>query len=92
MDATLKFVTHSLQEESVIAFDYTIPISPENMNNYYGVKKVTESIEKHHPNERFKFAIDEGKIESFLDQRGMKIVSHINHREIEKAFLLNENG
>ena len=62
------------------------------MNNYYGVKKVTESIEKHHPNERFKFAIDEGKIESFLDQRGMKIVSHMNHREIEKAFLLNENG
>ncbi|NNL41295.1 MAG: class I SAM-dependent methyltransferase [Desulfobacterales bacterium] len=92
VDATLTFVTHSLHEESVIAFDYTISISPENMDNYYGVKKVTESIEKHHPDERFKFTIDEGKIESFLDQRGMKIIRHMDNREIEQTFLLNENG
>jgi len=92
VDATLTFVKHCLHEESVIAFDYTISITPENMNSYYGVKKVTESIEKHHPNERFKFAIDEGNLSSFLEQRGMKIVSHMNNREIEKMFLLNENG
>ena len=37
VDATLEFVNHSSRNESVIAFDYGISISEENINNYYGV-------------------------------------------------------
>ena len=32
------------------------------------------------------------KIESFLEKRGLKIVNHLDNKEIEKTFLLNENG
>ena len=92
VDATLEFVNNSSHNESVIAFDYAISISEENINNYYGVKKFAQSWRKHRSDELFRFAIDEGKIESFLEQRGLKIVNHLDNREIEKMFLLNENG
>ena len=36
--------------------------------------------------------LDEGKIESFLEQRGLRMIKHLNNKEIEKTFLLNENG
>jgi len=92
VDAMLEFVNNSSHNESVIAFDYAISISEENINNYYGVKKFAQSWRKHRSGELFRFAIDEGKIESFLEQRGLKIVKHLDNREIEKTFLLNENG
>jgi len=44
VDATLKFVKYSLHSDSVIAFDYVISISKENMNNYYGVKKLLNQL------------------------------------------------
>jgi len=91
VDATLAFVNQSSHNESVIAFDYAISISEENINNYYGVKEFAQTWRKHRSDEFFRFAIDEGKIESFLEQRGLKMVNHLNNREIEKTCLLNEN-
>ena len=88
----MEFVNNSSHNESVIAFDYAISISEENIDNYYGVKEFAQTWMKHRSGELFKFAIDEGKIESFLEQRGLKIVNHLDNREIEKTFLLNENG
>jgi len=29
---------------------------------------------------------------TFLEQRGLKIVNHLDNEEIERTFLLNENG
>jgi len=92
VDATLEFVSHSSPNESVLAFDYAALISEENINNYYGVKEFAQTMKKHHPNEIFKFAIDETKINSFLEVRGLKMVNHMNAHEIEKSFLLDDNG
>lgn len=92
VDATLEFVYRSSNKESVIAFDYAVSISEDTINNYYGVKEFTQSWKKHHANEVFRFTIDEGKIESFLAQRDLKIINHLDNSEIEKRFLLKENG
>ncbi len=92
VDATWEFVKNSSHNESLIAFDYAISISEANINNYYGAKEFAQTWEKYHSNEPFIFTIDEGKIESFLEQRGLKIVNHLDNKEIEKKFLLNENG
>jgi methyltransferase (TIGR00027 family) len=90
VDATLEFVSHSSHRESVIAFDYTISVSVEDQN--YGVKEFYQSMKKHHANEGLLFAIDEGQTESFLEHRGMKLVDHWDNRQIEQAYLLNEDG
>ena len=92
IDATLEFIKNSSQNESLIAFDYAISVSEESINNYYGAKTFTQTWKKHRSGELFKFTIEEGKIESFLEQRGLKIVNHLDTKEIEKTFLINESG
>jgi len=92
VDATFEFVKNSSHSESVIAFDYAISISEENIDDYYGVKQFAQTWSKHRSNELFRFSIDEGKVGSFLEQCGLKIVNHLDNREIEKTYLLNENG
>lgn len=92
VDATLRFVSHSSHNESAIAFDYTISISEGNMNSYYGVKEFAQTMKEHHANEELMFSIDEGTIESFLAQRDLKMIDHLDNEEIESAFLLDDNG
>jgi len=92
VDTTLEFVSHASHHESAIAFDYTISISEENINDYYGVKEFSQKMKEHHANEALMFSIDEGETESFLEQRGLKMVDHLDNKEIEKTLLLNENG
>ena len=92
VDTTLEFVSHASHHESAIAFDYTISISEENINDYYGVKEFSQKMKEHHANEELMFSIDEGETESFLEQRGLKMVDHLDNKEIEKTFLLYENG
>lgn len=92
VDATLEFINNSSHNESIIAFDYVISITEENMKHYYGAKEFAQTWRKHRSGEPFKFAVDDGKIESFLEQRGLKLVTHLDNREIENEFLLNANG
>lgn len=92
VDATLEYISHSSHEESTIAFDYTISVSEENMDNYYGTKEFVQTMKEHHPNEELLFSIGDGEIESFLDQRDWKMVDHLNHDEIERTFLLDDDG
>ena len=92
VDATLELVRNYSHNESIIAFDYIISVPTEKLHNYYGAKELVQSMAKRHPNERGKFAIEEEKIESFLEQRGLKMVEHLNNREIENRFLTTEAG
>jgi len=92
VDATLEFINNSSHNESIIAFDYVISITEENMKHYYGAKEFAQTWRKHRSGEPFRFAVDEGKIASFLEQRGLKIVKHLDNTDIENSFLLNENG
>ena len=92
VESTLALVSLSSHHESSIAFDYTISISKDNIDNYYGVKKFTQAMNKHHANEKLIFSINESEIKSFLEQRGLKINDHMDNEEIEKSFLLDEKG
>jgi len=92
VDAILGFITHSSHSKSSIAFDYAVTISDDNSHNYYGAGEIIQIMKKPYSNESFKFTIDEDKTESFFNQRGLKIVRHLNHMQFEKLFLLRENG
>lgn len=91
VDTTLEFVSQSSHYESVIALDYAISITEENID-HYGVKEFYRTMKEHHANEDLMFAIDPGKIVSFLEQRGLKMVDHLDNEEIERTFLLNRDG
>lgn len=87
----LGFVSHSSHQESVISFDYIVSVAEENIKGY-GVKEFVESMKEHHANEGIMFAIGEGKAKLFLDQKGLKMIEHMENDEIERAFLFSENG
>jgi methyltransferase (TIGR00027 family) len=92
VDATLEFVSRSLHDENAIAFDYTISISEEYMNDFYGAREFAQTMKEHHANEELMFSVEEGKIKSFLEGRNLKMLDHLNNEEIEKKFLVDNNG
>jgi len=88
---TLDFVSQSGGEGSAIAFDYTASVTEENIHGY-GVKAFYDSMKEHHGGEGLIFAIDDGEIGNYLAQRGLTLVEHLDNEEIERAFLVGEDG
>ena len=92
VDATLNFVSSSSHPDSIIAFDYTLSLSEENLANYYGAKEFAQTMREHHAAEELTFSIQEGEIESFLEARNLKMIDHLEVEEIEKKFLTTDHG
>ena len=92
VDSTLSFISRSSHSESIIAFDYTVSLSEENLSDFYGAKEFAQTMEEHHAAEELTFSIPEGEIESFLEGRNLKMLDHLDNEEIEKKFLTMDNG
>ena len=91
VDKTLGFASRS-HRESMIAFDYTISVTEENMDDYFGAKELMESMKEHHENEALLFSVKPGEIESLLAERNLRMIAHMDHQAIEQKYLLDENG
>jgi len=92
VDRTFEFIGHDAHPESTIAFDYTVPVSGENIDKYYGAREFTQSMKAHHANEDLQFSIDYGGLGEFLELRGLKVVEHLDIDEIERRFLTDDDG
>jgi methyltransferase (TIGR00027 family) len=92
VDATMKVVSSNSNERNTIVFDYILPVPIEKLNDYYGARELHENHLRKTPDEEGKFFIEEGAIESYLAQRGLKILDHLDNDEMEKRFLVNEKG
>jgi methyltransferase (TIGR00027 family) len=92
VDATLAFVSTDTHPDSNIGFDYTLTLTDENIDAYYGAKAFTEAMKEHHASEELMFSIDEGKIESFLQTQNLAMLAHLDDQQIEKRFLTDQNG
>ncbi len=90
VDTTLNFVKLNSPSGSTIIFDYVI--LSLNILEAYGVKELIEHMKSEHPGESTHFAIEEGKIESFLSQRGFEIISHHTPENLEKNILTTDDG
>ena len=92
VSATLEIVHQAQQPESAIVFDYTVPLSGDNLDELYGVEAFAKTMKEAHANEALLFSIAEADLGSFLEQSGLKVVEHFNNQEIEKAYLLDDSG
>lgn len=70
----------------VLVFDYSMRVSGNNINQCYGAKKFIETWKKHHSGELFRFSTDEDKIELFLKQSGLKLLSSWTMMKLRKRF------
>jgi methyltransferase (TIGR00027 family) len=92
IDKSLESIKKISHAGSSLAFDYLIQIPPEDVHKYYGMQAVQKFMARNSPNEKAKFLLEEGKIDSFLRQRGFDIVDHLNNSEIEEKYLLDESN
>lgn len=92
VDATLEFVARHSHCESSIAFDYAISVSEKAMDDAFGADRFFRTMKERHGDEALTFAIAEGETGSFLAERGLRMVEHLDNEEIERTFLLHEDG
>ena len=90
VDDTLNFIKSTSSKHSRVCFDYSSHW-PE-MLNAYGLRKLMEEMQAVNPGERGNFSIERGKIESFLSERGYKLIDHLTAEEIEKKYLILKDG
>lgn len=90
VDDTLDFIKSTSSKDSSVCFDYA-SYWPEVLNAY-GVKQLTEAMRASNPGEGGGFIIERGKMESFLAERGYKLINHLTAEEIEKKYLILKDG
>lgn len=92
VDATLKFISRSSHNQSLIIFDYPITITNENKHKYYGVEALIKALKQNPSKESLNFSIDETEIESFLDRNGLEVVRHFNNKQLAESISSKEQG
>jgi methyltransferase (TIGR00027 family) len=92
VEATLGYINERAQKETVVAFDYIIPVSENNMDHYYGVKEFFRMMQKNHADEILRFSMPEDETTSFLKRKGLRVLDHYNNDEIESNFLSRMDG
>ena len=90
VDDTLYFIKSSSSVGSTICFDYGAHW-PE-MLDAYGVRRLMETMRTDYSGEATRFGIERGKVESFLTDRGYKIIDHLTAEEMERKFLTLRDG
>lgn len=90
VDGTLAFVRNSTEPGSIIVFDYVRASVLQRENTLYGEQGIFNTVAR--TGERWTFGIDDGAIESFLTERGFKMLSHYTPSDLEAAYLTAEDG
>ncbi len=90
--STLEFVQNHAHPNSQIVFDYaSFSPKPED-DDSHATNGIAKTMTEKFPDEQILFAIEEGKIDSFLLRVGFKVVEYLDNKEIESRFLVNKDG
>jgi methyltransferase (TIGR00027 family) len=90
VDRTLDFIRCSAMEESIVAFDYVYASVLRRENKFYGEREIYETVSS--AGEGWTFGIEDGTIKDFLTQRGFKLMTHYMSSDLEKAYLIADDG
>ena len=90
VDGTLAFIRNSAVVGSIVAFDYVRASVLRRKNTLYGEKGGYDRVAQ--VGERWMFGIEDGAIEGFLAERGLKLLSHYTPSDLEATYLTAEDG
>ena len=88
---TLAFVSQS-GTGSRIVFDYTVPLSAENLAQVYGAAAFAEAMRSAHADEAILFAMEDSELNTFLGETRLNLLLHQDAGEIEKTYLMKPDG
>jgi methyltransferase (TIGR00027 family) len=90
VDGTLAFIRSAASSGSRVAFDYIDASVLRRENRFYGEREAFEMVAK--VGEGWKFGLEEGAIDTFLNERGFELIAHYTPAELEKAFMTTADG
>jgi methyltransferase (TIGR00027 family) len=90
VDSTLSFIRSNSPTGSSVCFDYGV-LSPERLKNT-NAKKLSERMKSRYAAEPTRFGIPQGKLESFLSERGYNIIEHLTPDEMRGRYLTLRDG
>jgi len=90
VDRTLEFIRCSVMEESIVAFDYIYASVLRRENKFYGEREIYKTVSR--AGEGWTSGVEDGTIEDFLTQRGFKLMKHYTPSDLEKAYLIADDG
>jgi methyltransferase (TIGR00027 family) len=75
---------------NLVLFDYIHASVLRRENRYYGEKAIYQRVKK--DNEKWIFGIEEGQIDSFLNNYNFSLVKHLDSIVLENKYFKNESG
>lgn len=90
VDDTLTFIQKHSASGSQIIFDYIYASVLRRENRYYGEEGIYNTVAK--AGESWKFGIEDGKIEQFLEKRGFKMLVHYTAFDLEQLYQTAGDG
>lgn len=90
VDDTFKVINQFSGEESEVVFDYIFSSVLRGENLYYGESEVFNGVKNE--NEPWSFGIEKGEIESFLENKNLKLIKNLNSEDLEREFFEDEMG
>ena len=90
VDATFHVIDGFAGDGSEVVFDYVYSSVLREENLYYGETEVYQLVKKE--NEPWCFGIEKGAIESFLEQRNLRLIENLHSEDLEKKFFTDERG
>jgi methyltransferase (TIGR00027 family) len=87
---TLRFITEHSAPGSSIVFDYIIQPVVEKDYRYYGARAAAEAVASY--GEPITFGIYEGEAESYVNQKGLSLISDLGPQELTQKYLIRSNG
>lgn len=90
VDSTFHVINEFARSGSEIVFDFVYSSVLRGENRFYGESGMTERLEKEH--EAWTFGIEQGTIQSFLEERDLHLIQSLCADDLEKKYFTNEDG
>jgi len=89
VDSTLAFIRDSAAG-SIVVFDYIYASVLRRENTYYGEKEIFQRVSR--AGEGWTFGIEKGEIETFLSNRGLRLVAQHAAADLQREYLTADDG
>lgn len=90
VEDTFNVISELAGDGSEVIFDYVYSSVLRGENLHYGESEVFNGVKKE--NEPWTFGIEEGEIESFLNNKNLEMIQNLNSKDLEREFFKNELG
>ena len=90
VDEMLKFIRESAAPGSRVVFDYIYASVLRRENEHYGEEGGYDMVSR--VGETWCFGLEEGAIESFLNERGFECAAHYTPKDLERLYMTRADG